>query len=110
MDDARDRLRRGAAQAPQAFNEVDVVACSGARQTFAPMTSRGEPVGKGILWSDHRAAAEARVLAERMGGDDINRARTGIPLDAGAVAAKLAWLAENEPARLEAGRPDPVPA
>ena len=90
------------AQAPQAFNEVDVVACSGARQTFVPMTSRGEPVGKGILWSDHRAAAEARALAERMGGDDINRARTGIPLDAGAVAAKLAWLAENEPARLEA--------
>ena len=37
-----------------------------------------------------------------MGGDDINRARTGIPLDAGAVAAKLAWLAEHEPERLEA--------
>ena len=37
-----------------------------------------------------------------MGGDDINRARTGIPLDAGAVAAKLAWLAENEPERLAA--------
>ena len=37
-----------------------------------------------------------------MGGDDINRARTGIPLDAGAVAAKLAWLAEHEPGRLEA--------
>ena len=90
------------AQAPQAFNEVEVVSCSGARQTFVPMTARGEPIGKGILWSDHRAAAEPRILAERMGGDDINRARTGIPLDAGAVAAKLAWLASNEPARLEA--------
>jgi xylulokinase len=90
------------AQAPQEFNEVDVVACSGARQTFVPMTAQGEPLGKGILWSDHRAAAEARVLAERMGGDDINRARTGIPLDAGAVAAKLAWVAEKEPGRLEA--------
>ena len=54
------------------------------------------------MWSDHRAAAEARVLAERMGGDDINRARTGIPLDAGAVAAKLAWLAEHQPERIEA--------
>jgi len=89
------------AQAPKAFAEVDVVACSGARQTFVPVTAAGDPIGKGILWSDHRAAAEARALAERMGGDDINRARTGIPLDAGAVAAKLAWLAENEPARLE---------
>jgi xylulokinase len=90
------------AQAPRAFAEVDVVACSGARQTFVPVTARGDPIGKGILWSDHRAASAARALAERMGGDDINRARTGIPLDAGAVAAKLAWLAEHEPDRMEA--------
>ena len=90
------------AQAPREFAQVDVVACSGARQTFVPLTARGDPIGKGILWSDHRAAATARTLAERMGGDDVNRARTGIPLDAGAVAAKLAWLAENEPGRLEA--------
>ena len=90
------------AQAPKAFAEVDVVACSGARQTFVPVTWQGDPIGKGILWSDHRAAAEARGLAERMGGDDINRARTGIPLDAGAVAAKIAWLAEHQPERIEA--------
>jgi sugar (pentulose or hexulose) kinase len=89
------------AQAPAEFGRIDVVACSGARQTFVPLTSKGEPIGKGILWSDHRAAAAARGLAEHMGGDDINRARTGIPLDAGAVAAKLAWLAEHEPGRLE---------
>ena len=37
-----------------------------------------------------------------MGGEDINRARTGIPLDAGAVAAKLAWIATHEPDRLAA--------
>jgi sugar (pentulose or hexulose) kinase len=90
------------AQAPKAFAEVDVVACSGARQTFVPVTGQGDPIGKGILWSDQRAAAEARGLAERMGGEDINRARTGIPLDAGAVAAKLAWLAEHQPERVEA--------
>ena len=85
------------AQAPVAFGEVDVVACSGARQTFVPVSAEGDPIGKGILWSDHRAAAEARALATQMGGDDINRARTGIPLDAGAVAAKLAWLAAHQP-------------
>ena len=50
------------------------------------------------------------MLAERMGGDDINRARTGIPLDAGAVAAKLAWLADA-PARAHGGGArDPVAA
>jgi xylulokinase len=89
------------AQAPKEFGQVEVVSCSGARQTFVPLTAQGDPIGRGILWSDHRAAATARALAERMGGDDVNRARTGIPLDAGAVAAKLAWLAENEPGRLE---------
>jgi xylulokinase len=90
------------AVAPTAFQEVDVVACSGARQTFVPVTAEGNPIGKGILWSDRRGAAQSRALAERMGGDDINRARTGIPLDAASVAGKLAWLAENEPERLEA--------
>ena len=88
------------AQAPAAFGRVDVVACSGARQTFVPVTASGEPVGKGILWSDRRGVAEAPILAELLGGEDINRARTGIPLDAGAMAAKLAWLSTHEPDRL----------
>jgi xylulokinase len=90
------------AQAPEAFGLVEVVTCSGARQSFVPVTRNGEAVGKGILWSDRRGAVEARALAQRLGGEDINRARTGIPLDAGAVAAKLAWLATHEPGRLEA--------
>jgi sugar (pentulose or hexulose) kinase len=90
------------AQAPDAFGRVDVVVCSGARQTFVPVTASGDPVGKGILWSDRRGLAEAAILTKALGGEDINRARTGIPLDAGAVAAKLAWLATHEPDRLRA--------
>jgi sugar (pentulose or hexulose) kinase len=89
------------AQAPAEFGQVDVVSCSGARQTFVPVTRAGEPLGRGILWSDRRGVSETRALAARMGGDDVNRARTGIPLDAGAVAAKLAWLARHQPERLE---------
>jgi xylulokinase len=90
------------AVAPAAFGQVDAVVCSGARQTFVPVTAQKEPIGKGILWSDRRGGAQSRALAEGMGGDDINRARTGIPLDAASVAGKLAWLAEHEPGRLEA--------
>jgi xylulokinase len=89
------------AQAPVAFGQVHVVACSGARQTFVPVTRAGDPIGKGILWSDRRGSAEAATLTELLGGEDINRARTGIPLDAGAVASKLAWMATHEPGRLE---------
>jgi sugar (pentulose or hexulose) kinase len=90
------------AMAAQAFGQVDVVACSGARQTFVPVTRAGEPIGKGILWSDRRGVVEAATLTKTMGGEAINRARTGIPLDAGAVASKLAWLATHEPERLQA--------
>src|SRR6202041_4020853 len=81
------------AQAPAAFGAVDVVACSGARQTFVPVTAAGDPIGKGILWSDRRGLTEVPALTKLLGGENINRARTGIPLDAGAVAAKLAWVA-----------------
>ena len=90
------------ALAPAAFGRVDAVVCSGARQTFVPVSASGDPIGKGILWSDRRGVSEASVLTETLGGEDINRARTGIPLDAGAMAAKLAWLATHEPARLSA--------
>jgi sugar (pentulose or hexulose) kinase len=90
------------AKAPAAFGRVDVIVCSGARQTFVPVSAAGDPIGKGILWSDRRGTVEAPLLAELLGGEDINRARTGIPLDAGAMAAKLAWLDANDPDRLPA--------
>lgn len=88
------------AQVPGAFSAVEVVACSGARQTFAPVAASGSALGRGLLWSDRRAGAEAAALADALGGHDAVRARTGVPLDAGAVAAKLAWLATHQPARL----------
>ncbi len=88
------------AQAPAAFAGVHVLACSGARQTFAPVTATGDPVGRGLVWSDRRAAAEAEGLAAALGGREAVHRRTGVPLDAGAVAAKLAWLGAHEPDRL----------
>lgn len=90
------------AQAPEAFGAVDAVGCSGARQTFVPVTAGGEPVGRALVWSDHRATAEARQLAAAMGGAEAVRQRTGAPLDGGSVPAKLRWLARHEPGRLSA--------
>jgi len=90
------------AQMQLAFGEVEVVSCSAARQTFVPVTASGEPLGKGILWSDRRAVPEAAALAGSCGGEDAIRHRTGVPLDGGAVAAKIAWLTAHEPARLAA--------
>lgn len=90
------------AAAPAAFGKVDVIGCSGARQTFVPLTASAEPIGKGIVWSDRRAVLEAAALADRLGGQDAVVRRTGVPLDGGAVAAKLAWLSTHEPERLAA--------
>ena len=96
------------AQAPAAFGQVDVVACSGARQTFVPVTRAGDPIGKGILWSDRRGAAEARGAGRGAWAATTSTGPgPGIPLDAGSVAAKLAWLAAHEPDRLDAVRPRP---
>jgi xylulokinase len=88
------------ADAPATFGAVTVVACSGARQTFALVAASGEPLGKGLLWSDRRAVAEAVALAESLGGADAARALTGVPLDGGSVAAKVSWLAAHDPQRL----------
>jgi xylulokinase len=90
------------AAAPAAFAEVDAVSCSAARQTFVPVTSAAEPLGRGIMWSDRRAGEEAARLTAELGGDARLLGRTGVPVDAGSVAAKLAWLAAHEPERLAA--------
>ena len=63
------------AMAPAAFGEVDVVVCSGARQTFVPVTAEGNPVGKGILWSDRRGAAQS----PRLGRADGRRRHQSCP-------------------------------
>ncbi len=90
------------AEAPTAFGKVEAIGCSGARQTFVPLTASAEPIGRGIVWSDRRAVPEAAALADQLGGQDAVVRRTGVPLDGGAVAAKLAWLSAHEPERLAA--------
>ena len=72
--------------APAAMASVEVVGCTGARQSFALVDAGGDPLGPAILWSDQRAGAEAAALG----------------LDAGSVAAKVAWLATHDRDRLEA--------
>jgi xylulokinase len=81
---------------------VEVVGCTGARQTFVAVDAGGRSIGPAIVWSDRRAALEATTLAEATGGADLVFDRTGVPLDAGSVAAKIAWLAAHDGPRLAA--------
>ncbi|HEV8065873.1 MAG TPA: FGGY family carbohydrate kinase, partial [Acidimicrobiales bacterium] len=81
--------------------EVEAIGFSTARQTFVPVDRHCRPLGNALLWNDRRAAAEAAILIEALGGQAALRQRTGIYYDAGSVAAKMAWLACNDPARLK---------
>jgi xylulokinase len=83
---------------------IDAVALTAARQTFVPVTESVVPLGPALVWSDRRAKAEARVVAEAIGGREAAHRRTGVVLDGASVAAKVAWLATHDAARLEAAR------
>jgi sugar (pentulose or hexulose) kinase len=107
------------ASAVDVFGAIEAVGFSAARQTFVPVAEDATPLGPALLWSDRRAHAEAVALAEsfedRASARDDNasvgedgarfvRRRTGLVLDAGSVAAKLRWLENHEPQRLERAR------
>ena len=88
------------------WEAIEAVGFAAARQSFVPVAADGTPLGPALLWSDRRAAAEARAVADSFGPDGAATVRrcTGVVLDAGSVAAKVAWLERHEPDRLEASR------
>jgi xylulokinase len=70
---------------PDGLRPVDVVTCTGARQTFGLFDAAGAPTGPGILWSDSRAGMES-----------------GRETGPGAsVVARLAWVAAHRADQLE---------
>jgi xylulokinase len=89
---------------PAAWARTAAIGLTGARQTIVAVNEDGTTSGPAILWSDRRARIEAAGLTDRLGGAESARQRTGLPLDGGAVAAKLAWLATHEPERLAGAR------
>ncbi len=99
------RAELGAA-GPSVFGAVRALGFSAARQTFVPVAADATPLGPALVWSDRRAGAEAVSLAESLGDDgaDMVRRRTGVVLDAGSVAAKIAWLGHHDPETLRAAR------
>jgi xylulokinase len=56
----------------------------------------GMPLRPALIWMDKRASRECDELAERIDNDWLRRT-SGCNLDAGHVAAKIAWLQRNEP-------------
>lgn len=78
--------------------QVDAVGFSSQRDTFVPVTTAGEPIGRAITSADRRATEEVAGL-----GEDFH-VLTGVVPDAGTVAAKVAWMRRHEPGRLSGGQ------
>jgi len=98
---------------PGMYAKVDVIGCTGARQTMALVDTDARPLGPAILWSDRRAGEEARRMGQEPPGEGPAPSpapspasppfsTAGIPLDGASVAGKLAWLRAEEPDRLAA--------
>ena len=90
------------AEAPRAFGSVEVVGCTGARQTMALVDSSGRSLGPALVWSDRRAGAEAAQLRRALETSGRAPPASGIEVDAASPAAKLAWLAARDGDRLAA--------
>ncbi len=90
------------AAAADRWEAVQVIGCTGARQTVAAIGEAGVPQGPAILWSDGRAGSEATSLTGgSLGGPPP---ASGIVVDGGSVAAKLVWMAAHDRDRWEATR------
>jgi xylulokinase len=89
---------------PTAWASTTAIGLTGARQTIVAVAEDGTALGPAILWSDRRARVEAEELAARMSGAEPARQRTGLVMDGGSVASKLAWLAAHEPDQLARAR------
>jgi xylulokinase len=102
---ARARSALGS-DAARVFGAVEALGFAAARQTFVAVTADATPLGPALLWSDRRARDEAMELARSFGdeGAETVRRRTGVVLDGGSVAAKVAWLERHEPETLKAAR------
>ena len=77
---------------------VTVVGFSTQREAVVPVAGSGEPIGPAIARGDRRAVEQADRL-----GDEFE-VLTGVVPDPACAAARVAWLREHEPERLEGAR------
>lgn len=78
------------------INDVGAVAVGGQQHGMVCLDADGNVVRPALLWNDTRSAGAAQALTEESGADFWAQATGTVPV-ASLTAAKLRWLAENEP-------------
>ena len=76
--------------------EIRAVACSALGEAVLPVDSSGNPLGNTVVALDHRAADQARALAESIAPEQFFRI-TGQALHPIASICKILWWREHEP-------------
>ncbi len=92
----RDSTRELLASSNVAPGDIPVVCFSGMMNGALAVDESGEPLRSAIIWADQRATAEAELLADRCGFEQVYR-RTGHRPGASYTAAKMLWIQQHQP-------------
>jgi xylulokinase len=76
--------------------DIAVVTFSGQMMGVIALDADDRPLRSAIIWADQRSTAEAALIAERCGADEIYR-RTGHRVSPSYSAAKILWIKRNQP-------------
>ena len=78
--------------------DVAGVGLSGQTPGHVLVDSRGEPVGRAIIWQDRRATAEAELISETFTSEELT-VHTGLTFvpDSASPPARLLWLRDHDP-------------
>ncbi|WP_022868964.1 xylulokinase [Schaalia vaccimaxillae] len=77
-------------------DRVEAIGLTHQRESFAPFTADGQPLGPGILWLDGRAVDQIA----KYGSAHIHKL-SGKPAGVTPAIYKMAWVAKNKPERFE---------
>jgi len=77
-------------------SEIAAVSFSGQMQAALAVDASGEALRRSMIWADLRSVRQAACMGERIGEETVYEL-TGHRLSPAYTAAKIMWLAENEP-------------
>ncbi|VEG40902.1 pentulose/hexulose kinase [Mycolicibacterium flavescens] len=93
---------QAAVSAAGGFDDVAAISVGAQQHGMICLDDGGRVVRDALLWNDIRSSAAAVDLVDELGGPQEWAMRVGVVPVAAITAAKLRWLADDEPARADA--------
>lgn len=81
--------------------EIAAIGVGGQTNGHVLIDSKGESLGKAIIWQDRRAVEEAIEVKEKLKSlDMVKYLGTYLPIDASTIPARMLWLQRHEPEKI----------